>query len=75
VALMALEFQNALQVNIDHIIDGGLLTEGRIMACYVDYKASEYILGVGPAERHVSAFSAARSSSFGNFRANSRILG
>ena len=49
VALMAPEFRDAMQANMDHIIDGGLLDESRILACYVDYNASEYILGAGPA--------------------------
>lgn len=48
VELLAPQFRDAMQTNMDHIVDGGLLTEGRMLACFTDYNVSEYILGAGP---------------------------
>ncbi|MCY4558804.1 MAG: hypothetical protein OXF79_20980 [Chloroflexi bacterium] len=64
VALLAPEFRDAMQTNLDHIIDGGLLDESRILACYVDYKVSAYLVGAGPTTLTVAYDNLAKSRSY-----------
>ena len=41
------EHRDAMQANFDHLVDGGVLVDGRVLVCYVDYSVSEYLLGGG----------------------------
>ena len=54
VAIMAPEYRHAMQVNFDHLVERGLLEDGQILACHVDYTVSDYLLGDGSSNVTVS---------------------
>ena len=45
---MAPQYRDAMQANFNHLVNGGVLEDSRVLTCYVDYAVSEYLLGSGP---------------------------
>ena len=45
---IAAQYRDAYRKNLHHLVDGGVLDDGQMLACYVDYSVSDYLLGSGP---------------------------
>ena len=63
-AQMAPEYRDAMQANFNHLVNGGVLEDSRVLACYVDYTVSEYVLGGGPTTLTVAYDQLAKSRSY-----------
>ena len=61
---IAPQYRDAMQANFNHLVNGGVLQDSRILACYVDYAISEYLLGGGPTTLTVAYDQLAKSRSY-----------
>ena len=65
---MAPEYRDAMRTNFTHLVSGGVLEGSRILACYVDYTVSEYLLGAGPATLTVAYDQLGKTRSYDLYR-------
>ncbi len=65
---MAAPYTDAMEQNLYHLMDGGTLTEGQVLVCYVDFAVNEYILGAGPARVTVGYDDIAKTRSYGLYK-------
>ena len=61
---IAPQYRDAYQANFNHLVNGGVLDDGQILACYVNYAVSEYLLGSGPSTLIVAYDQIAKSRSY-----------
>ena len=61
---IAPQYRDAYQANFDHLVNGGVLEDSRILACYVYYTVSEYPLGSGPTTITVAYDQLAKTRSY-----------
>ena len=66
--VIAAQYQDALQANLNHLVNGGVLQDSRILACYVGYTVSEYLLGGGPTTLTVAYDQLAKSRSYNLYK-------
>ena len=61
---IATQYRDSMRANFHHLVNGGVLEDSRILACYVDYTVSEYLLGSGPTTLTVAYDQLAKSRSY-----------
>ena len=68
IAELAPQFRGAMRANFNHLVHGGVLLDGPILACYADYDVHEYLLGAGPTTLTVAYDDMAKTRSYDLYR-------
>lgn len=64
VGQMHAHYRDAMQASFNHLVNGGVMTDGQNLVCYVDYAVSEYLLGSGPSSVTVAYDELAKTRSY-----------
>ena len=63
-ALVDVQYRDAMRANFNHLVDGGVLDDSLVLACYVNYRVNQYLLGAGPSTITVAYDRLAKARSY-----------